>query len=213
MGKNEARTLVVLERPADLTTPVAVMRTLLSDDDPCFLLESVEGGARVARWSFLGTAPERSFSGAEGAPFALLRGVVRSETRALPASDGFGDALPPFIGGAVGFAGYDAVRRLERIPSAIPDVVGLPDAWFGVFETVLAFDHVRHRLLFLGNALRTPSTGLLSTVDGALAAIGPGALRRMLELLVAPGAAVVSGRDRLERALRSAAVSTAEVMA
>ena len=50
MAKNEARTLVVLERPADLTTPVAVMRTLLSDDEPCFLLESVEGGERVARW-------------------------------------------------------------------------------------------------------------------------------------------------------------------
>ncbi len=64
-------------------------------------------------------------------------------------------------------------------------------------------------LLFLGNALRTPARGLLSTVDGALAAIGPGALRRMLELLVSPGAAVLSGRDRLERALRSAAVSTA----
>ena len=64
-------------------------------------------------------------------------------------------------------------------------------------------------LLFLGNALRTSATGLLSTVDGALAAIGPGALRRTLELLVSPGAAVVSGRDRLERALRSTAVSTA----
>ena len=121
-------------------------------DDPCFLLESVEGGARVARWSFLGTAPERSFSGADGNPFDLLRGIVRSETRALPASDGFGDDLPPFTGGAVGFAGYDAVRRLERLPSTNPDPVGLPDAWFGVFETVLAFDHVRHRLLFLGHA-------------------------------------------------------------
>jgi hypothetical protein len=64
-------------------------------------------------------------------------------------------------------------------------------------------------LLFVGNALRTPATGLLSTVDGALSAIGPGALRRTLELLTAPGVAVVSGRDRLERALRSAAVSTA----
>ena len=60
MVNSEARTLVVLERPADLTTPVSVMRTLLAGDDPCFLLESVEGGARVARWSFLGTAPERA---------------------------------------------------------------------------------------------------------------------------------------------------------
>ena len=152
MAKPESRTLVVLERPADLTTPVSVMRTLLAGEDPCFLLESIEGGARNARWSFLGTAPERSFSGADGDPFELLRGIVRSETRALPVAEGYGDDIPPFTGGAVGFAGYDAVRRLERLPSTNADAVGLPDAWFGVFETVLAFDHVRHRLLFLGHA-------------------------------------------------------------
>ena len=152
MVKPEARTLVVLERPADLTTPVSVMRTLLTGDEPAFLLESVEGGARVARWSFLGTSPERSFSGVDGDPFELLRGVVRSETRALPSSEGFGDDLPPFTGGAVGFAGYDAIRRLEKLPSTNPDTIGLPDAWFGVFETVLAFDHLKHRLLFLSRA-------------------------------------------------------------
>ena len=152
MSKPESRTLVVLERPADLTTPVSVMRTLLAGDDPCFLLESIEGGARIARWSFLGTAPERSVSGADGDPFALLRGIVRAQARPGPGAEGFGDDLPPFTGGAVGYAGYDAVRRLERLPATNPDAVGLPDAWFGVFETVLAFDHVKHRLLFLGNA-------------------------------------------------------------
>ena len=152
MANPETRTLVVLERPADLTTPVSVMRTLLAGDDPCFLLESVEGGARVARWSFLGTAPEWAFSGADGDPFALLRSVIRPDARTLLSAEGFGDDLPPFVGGAVGFAGYDAVRRLERLPSTNPDAVGLPDAWFGVFETVLAFDHLKHRLLFIANA-------------------------------------------------------------
>lgn len=64
-------------------------------------------------------------------------------------------------------------------------------------------------LLFLGNALRSPASGLFSTVDHAAAAIGPGALKRLLELLCADAAPAVSSRERLERALRRAAVSTA----
>jgi anthranilate synthase component 1 len=136
---------VVLERPADLTTPVALMKSLLVGEGPCFLLESVEGGDRVARWSFLGASPLGEISGAAGDPFALLK--------ALPAAalDG-GDDLPPFTGGAVGYAGYDVVRRLERLPSKNPDTIGLPDAWFGIFDTIIAFDHARHRLLFVTHA-------------------------------------------------------------
>ena len=64
-------------------------------------------------------------------------------------------------------------------------------------------------LLFLGNSLRTPASGLLSTADDAVAAMGPGALRRFLELLTADEVPAVSARERLERALRRAAVSTA----
>jgi anthranilate synthase component 1 len=136
---------VVVERPADLTTPVALMKALLAGDGPCFLLESVEGGDRVARWSFLGAAPSGEISGAAGDPFVLLK--------ALPtATLAGGDDLPPFTGGAVGYAGYDAVRRLERLPSKNPDPVGLPDAWFGIFDSVIAFDHARHRLLFVTHA-------------------------------------------------------------
>jgi anthranilate synthase component 1 len=136
---------VVVERPADLTTPVALMKSLLVGEAPCFLLESVEGGDRVARWSFLGAAPSREISGATDDPFALLKAVPR-------ATLGDGDDLPPFTGGAVGYAGYDAVRRLERLPATNPDSIGLPDAWFGIFDSVIAFDHARHRLLFVTHA-------------------------------------------------------------
>ncbi|HTS00986.1 MAG TPA: anthranilate synthase component I family protein [Thermoanaerobaculia bacterium] len=136
---------VVLERPADLTTPVALMRSLLAGEGPCFLLESVEGGDRVARWSFLGAAPSGEISGEGGDPFAQLK--------SLPAvAPAGGDDLPPFTGGAVGYAGYDAVRRLEKIPSKNPDPVGFPDAWFGIFDAVIAFDHAKHRLLFVTHA-------------------------------------------------------------
>jgi anthranilate synthase component 1 len=136
---------VVLERPADLTTPVALMKSLLAGEGPCFLLESVEGGDRVARWSFLGAAPSGEISGAAGDPFVLLKGVPG----AAPAG---ADDLPPFTGGAVGYAGYDAVRRLERLPSKNPDPIGLPDAWFGIFDAIIAFDHAKHRLLFVTHA-------------------------------------------------------------
>ncbi|HEX7528347.1 MAG TPA: chorismate-binding protein, partial [Thermoanaerobaculia bacterium] len=137
--------LVVLERPADLTTPVALMRGLLAGEGPCFLLESVEGGDRVARWSFLGASPSGEISGRNADPFAALKAMPRDES-----SDG--DDLPPFTGGAVGYAGYDAVRWLERLPDAKPDPIGLPDAWFGIFDTIIAFDHVRHRLLYVTRA-------------------------------------------------------------
>jgi anthranilate synthase component 1 len=137
-----ARVLVSVERPADLTTPVAVMRALLRRPEPCFLLESVEGGERVARWSFLGAAPSGAVPRPGEDPFAALK-TLRGEASAAGEDD------PPFTGGAVGYVGYDAVRRLERLPSKNPDPVGLPDAWFGLFDDVIAFDHVKHRLLFL----------------------------------------------------------------
>ncbi len=138
--------LVVLERPADMTTPVAVMKTLLEDQAPAFLLESVEQGERIARWSFLGTAPSREISGLRGDPFELLRSVPHAAPSLA------GEDLPPFTGGAVGYVGYDAARRLERLPSLRADRIGLPDAWFGVFDQIIAFDHVKHRLLFLAHA-------------------------------------------------------------
>jgi anthranilate synthase component I len=136
---------VVLERPADLTTPVALMRGLLAGDGPCFLLESVEGGDRVARWSFLGASPSGEIPGHGADPFAALKAMPRDESAP-------GDDLPPFTGGAVGYAGYDAVRWLERLPDAKPDPIGLPDAWFGLFDTIIAFDHLRHRLLYVTRA-------------------------------------------------------------
>jgi anthranilate synthase component 1 len=160
--------LVVVEQPADLTTPVALMRGLLAGGGPCFLLESVEGGDRVARWSFLGASPSGEISGREADPFAALRALPRNE----PLTDD--DDLPPFTGGAVGYVGYDAVRRLEQLPDANPDPIGLPDAWFGIFDAIIAFDHVRHRLLFVTHA----SNGDETAVRARLRALEERALTR-----------------------------------
>ena len=144
------------------------MRGLLAGGGPCFLLESVEGGDRVARWSFLGASPSGEISGRETDPFAALRALPRDETVTG------GDDLPPFTGGAVGYVGYDAVRRLERLPDANPDPIGLPDAWFGIFDAVIAFDHVRHRLLFVTHA----SNGDEAAARARLSALEERALTR-----------------------------------
>jgi anthranilate synthase component 1 len=128
------------------------MKGLLAGEGPCFLLESVEGGDRVARWSFLGASPSGEISGRDADPFAALRALPRGES---VNGNGIGvgnDDLPPFTGGAVGYVGYDAVRRLEQLPATNPDPIGLPDAWFGVFDAVIAFDHAKHRLLFVTHA-------------------------------------------------------------
>ena len=90
----------------------------------------------MARWSFLGAAPLGRDLGSDGRSLPLLKALPPS------ALDG-GDDLPPFTGGAVGYAGYDAVRRLERLPATNPDPIGLPDAWFGIFDSVIAFDHAQ----------------------------------------------------------------------
>jgi anthranilate synthase component I len=140
-----ARRLVAVERPADLTTPVALMRALLRRPEPCFLLESVEGGERVGRWSFLGSAPRAEIPSPGRDPFAALKALKRLTAEA-------GDDDPPFTGGAVGYVGYDAVRRLERLPDLRRDPIGLPDGWFGLFDDVVAFDHLKHRLLFVTHA-------------------------------------------------------------
>jgi len=151
---------VVRELTADTVTPTGMLLRLSRAGRHPFLLESVEGGERVARWSFAGCDPARvvtlrggrvEVDGAprEGAPLELLRELLVGAGRA-PLDD-----LPPFAGGAVGFLGYDAVRLIERVPAHLPDPIGLPDAWFGVYPVIAALDRARQRLL------------LVTTVDAA----------------------------------------------
>ena len=151
----------------DLETPVSAFLKLRPAAG-CFVLESKEQGQQFSRYSFLGVVNretitlrgdalvvtpgegradagrrsfgERCFSlAAEGGdPFAFLaRHVPQGEVAPLA-------ELPPFVGGAVGFFGYDAVRYVEDLPASPPDDLGLPDMAFVVPEVVMAFDHLRH---------------------------------------------------------------------
>jgi anthranilate synthase component I len=150
----EAHTLVPLTRlvAADLETPVSAFLKVAEHEPEAFLLESVEGGEHVGRYTFMGVRPYRvltatndqiqsreagRITGHTGDIFEELKSSLQGHKPAkLP-------GLPPFIAGAVGFFSYDVVRRIEQLPSTAPDELQVPDAYLMFFDQVLAFDHVK----------------------------------------------------------------------
>jgi anthranilate synthase component I len=151
-------TLVPLYRTltADLETPVSAFLRVAAAEPECFLLESVEGGERLGRYTYIGVQPSRrivshgreieitehgSTQRLTGDVFALLRDALSGHTPARVAG------LPPFTAGAVGFLSYDVVRQIERLPERTEDDLGMPDACLMFFDEVLAFDHVKKEIL------------------------------------------------------------------
>jgi len=157
---------VAIELDVGAATPVAAMRAL-GVDASCFLLESVEGSGAVARWSMLGHGPARVISATAGAdPLELLERDVAS-----PAAACAPGLSAPLLGGAVGYLGYEASALYERLPSAAHDTLGLPPAWFGVFDTVAVFDHPNHRLVISSCVHRSDPDGVDVAHARALARI------------------------------------------
>jgi anthranilate synthase component 1 len=179
---------VVREIMADLLTPVSAFLKIAEHSDYAFLFESVEGGEQVARYSFLGKDPFLVLRARGGATDMDRSGVTTStdeafvnvlrrlmaEFRAPQVSD-----LPRFTGGAVGFIGYDASLAFEpalhdawedapwsKAAGTIED-----DAAFMLFDTVLAFDHVKHRILIIANARVTADEDLAALYQFACARI------------------------------------------
>ncbi len=156
------RTLVpkVRERLADLETPVSAFAKLRALGG-AFLLESVEGGERMGRYSFIGVLPRATLVFRDGTATIVEDGGARTIDYTDPLDllreelgryrrDGARD-LPRFSGGAVGYVGYEAARRFERLPVAARDVLRLPEAAFAIYDTVVCFDHVRHSLVVLAH--------------------------------------------------------------
>ena len=154
---------VVRELAADVDTPISVylkLRTL----GPSFLLESVEGGEHLARYSMIGTQPrailkswrDRVVFEEEGhwEELALNGKDVLDVLRDHLAHYGptSRPGLPRFTGGAVGYMGYDLVRSFERLPERAPDTLSLPEAVFLLSDRLVIYDHVRHRLLVVTHA-------------------------------------------------------------
>ncbi len=161
---------------ADLLTPVSAYLKLARHARYSFLLESVEGGEKIARYTFLGAHPAEIFRYRRGTchieagdsnprrrthlvwegedPVRLLRRRLgRFRPVRIP-------GLPPLVGGAIGYFAYDMVRLIERIPETVRDDVGLDDAVLMVFLGLVAFDHVQHRVWIVHNVF-TGSVGPL----------------------------------------------------
>jgi len=185
MSRVRRATPRIREFLGDSLTPVAAYRRL-DTDSPRFLLESVTGGEQVSRYSFLGGRPSalyRLYEEAlevetadgverlEGAPLERLREVI-----------GGIEAEPgpiPFLGGFVGYFGYDVIRLRERLPNRPSDPFGLPLAMLARIDSLLVFDHARQRLLAVANEIE-------GEVDAAEA---EAELDRLQVLLTAPARA------------------------
>jgi anthranilate synthase component 1 len=172
---------VCKELVADLLTPVSAFLKIAEDADYAFLLESVEGGEHVARYSFLGKDPFLILRARDGRT-TLERGgtVTASERPFIETLRGlmadfrspFVPDLPRFTGGAVGYLGYGAASWFEPVLGDVGDASdGADQAGFMLFDTVLAFDHVQHRILIIANARITADDDLESLYQFACAKI------------------------------------------
>ncbi len=153
---------------ADLETPVSVYMKLAQAGEYSFLLESVEGGEQVGRYSFLGVNP-RGIITVEG---NTIKRVVDGETTHRELATGEDpldvvkaeltaftpvpvEGLPRLVGGAVGYIGYDVVRYFERLPETASRDLDVPDLAFLLPDTLVVFDHAKHQLIVLANAHNT----------------------------------------------------------
>ena len=140
---------------ADCETPVSAflkLRDMESAQQPSFLLESAEQGQRMGRYSFIGLRPRSvlRWSLADGGdPYALAAAEI-AEHRQAPLEDGAGGG--PFMGGAVGYFGYDLVRTVEPLGDPNPDELGLPDMALMLSDLLVIFDHLKHTVTILVNA-------------------------------------------------------------
>lgn len=132
---------------ADMETPVSAFLKI-NRGSPSFLLESIEGGQRLARYSFIGTEPYAILTtrGEDKTdPLPLIAGEL-SKYKIVPVS-----GLPRFAGGAVGYLAYETVTRFEELPSPDHDPLGVPESLFMFVDTMLIFDHVTHKIKVLSH--------------------------------------------------------------
>jgi anthranilate synthase component 1 len=160
----------------DLETPLSFFKRL-ERDRYSFLLESVEGSERWARYSFLGTRPHRIFK-AKGkrveiiengkskalvsdAPLKLLEELLR-DYQTVMVSD-----VPPFFGGALGYVAYNAVEQFHEIANDKKDPLGMPEIFFLFVQTLIAFDNLKHTIKVIDNVRVDEETDLRKAYEQA----------------------------------------------
>src|SRR5215470_1913594 len=152
---------VVKSVSADLLTPVSAFLAIAQKESHAFLLESIERGEQIGRYTFLGAAPcmrvgaskgkvqierGRKRESVEDNVFQVVKRLLREHRPATV------PGLPPFTAGAVGYFAYDVVRQLEKIGERAKDDLLLPDAELMFFDRLLAFDHLRHQIHIMATA-------------------------------------------------------------
>jgi anthranilate synthase component 1 len=172
---------VYREIMADLDTPVTAFRKI-DDGRYAFLLESIEGGEKWARYTFLGATPSVVIR-SRGTRVELLRngdpaevtetddplGVIRGHLQRFQPVEIPG--LPRFFGGAVGYLGYDMVRFFEKLPTDRPAEIGAWDSCFLITDTLLIFDNVRQKIKVVANAHLDEAASPRAAYDEAIARI------------------------------------------
>ncbi|HEY9776450.1 MAG TPA: anthranilate synthase component I family protein [Planktothrix sp.] len=157
---NHRRDFAVVTFSSDFGTPVSVFHTLMQQSCDAFLFESTEGDGRLARYSFLGVDPlftvsitgrSATIKGLDGEkvvdaenPIELLEQLLQEHGGGAPSADGLPDL--PFLGGLVGYMGYGATGSLDGIAQQQSDPFKVPDALYGFYDTVVAFDHQYRRV-------------------------------------------------------------------
>jgi anthranilate synthase component I len=183
---------------ADLLTPVSAYLRLAQGARYSFLLESVEGGEKIARYTFAGANPEEVFRYAGGAcvlesrnriiweerdPISFLREhIARFQPVRVP-------GLPPLVAGAIGYFSYEMVRLIERLPKRLRDEIGLYDAMLMFYRGLIAFDHVQHRLWIVRNVFTEGQGSLRANYNAAVKEI-----KRTREMLEVPVEGETPGR-------------------
>jgi anthranilate synthase component 1 len=139
---------VYRELMADLETPVSAYLKI-AHGDYSFLLESVEGGERLARYSFIGTEPSLVIKTGRDNPVDPLTLIEKEfqRFRLVPVS-----GLPRFHGGIVGYLSYEVARYFEKLPAPSNDPLGLPESMLMLADTLLVFDHLTHKIKIVAHA-------------------------------------------------------------
>ena len=154
---------VYRELSADMDTPVSVFLKL-KQEPPTFLLESVEGGEKLGRYSFIGVGHNLILK-ASGNRAIIHRNGDRQKVHLEEGRDCLNlvqellaqrqvvkvPSLPRFFGGAVGYMSYDMVRHFEKLPECPHDELGLPECVFVFTDTMIIFDHVQHKMKIVSN--------------------------------------------------------------
>jgi anthranilate synthase component 1 len=204
---------------ADRHTPVSAFEAV-AGEGPAFLLESVEGGERWARWSFAGWDPLFTLRSVDGVaivdgadipispegPLEALRSVLTAcRTPRDP-------ELPPLASGLVGYLGYDVVRHIEHLPGRPPDDRGLPEMAWQAVGSLLAFDRLAHTITVIRNVVpgddpETAYDDAVARLEQAVALLGeatPRGVSAVPEFRAVPDAEASMTRDEYEAAVAAA---------